>query len=520
MIGMTLAPVFGWNQSGWNVDLLWEYNRGEDRFSGSWSYQAPDGTEYALLGTKSGTAIYRLAEPFAEVGFIPGPVSNWREITVVGQQGYVVTEGSGTGEGMQVIDLSPLPGEPVLLTTYTATFTTGHIIQRDIYSEIPRVYVCGTTPTNGVHILDVSNPADPVQIGEYQPGYYIHDCHVRGNRLYGAAFYNKTLDIVDITDPANPELITTLPDPGTNTHSCSTTPDENFLFLADEADGYPGRLFDISDLDNITQVAQYSANATSLVHNPYIAGDLAILSHNTEGLRIVDIADPSLPVEVGYFDTYDGVSGGFKGLWSACPYFPSGKIIGGDRTRGLLVWEFSGQRAARFYGSVRDSISGAPLPDATVMFESPVELLTLNQNAQFKKGLLPGDFILTASAEGYISKTVLFSLAAQGNLTLDVELVPENWTSATTEAFKDGNSCRIFPNLFSEQLFVKCEPNAEEWDIRIFDARGSLCYSGDISAETKLNIYTNGWLSGIYYCELISKNGKRHEVFKLVCHHP
>ncbi|MBK7335171.1 MAG: choice-of-anchor B family protein [Saprospirales bacterium] len=250
------------------MELLWEYNRGDERYSGSWCYAAPDGQEYALLGAKTGTAIYRLEEPFSELGFIPGPVSNWREITVVGHQAYVVTEGTGMGQGMQVIDLTPLPGSPTLLTTYSATFTRGHIIQRDIYSESPRVYVCGTTSTEGVHILDVSNPAQPVEIGVYQPGYYIHDCHVRGDRLYGAANNQQTLDIVDISDPANPELITTLPDPGLNTHSCSTTPDENYLFLADEADGQPGRIFDISNLDNIHQVAMYTANSASLVHNP------------------------------------------------------------------------------------------------------------------------------------------------------------------------------------------------------------------------------------------------------------
>ena len=115
------------------------------------------------------------------------------------------------------------------------------------------------------------------------------------------------------------------------------------------------------------EVATYTANEASLVHNPYVRGDFCFLSHNTEGLRVLDITDPEVPVEVAYYDTYDGPSGGFKGLWSACPYFPSGKIIGGDRTEGLFVWTFNETYGARIYGTVVDSVSQEPIFASNVM---------------------------------------------------------------------------------------------------------------------------------------------------------
>lgn len=495
-------------QESWNVELIWEYNRGDIRYSGSWSYEAPDGTEYALLGARTGTAVYRLEEPFEEVGFVPGPASNWREITVVGHHAYVVTEGSGAGEGMQVIDLGLLPDSVYLLSTYTATFTTGHIIQRDIYSEAPRVYVCGTTPVGGVHILDVSNPAQPVEIGGYQPGYYIHDCHVRGNRLYAAAFYDKTLDIVDISAPANPLLLTTLPDPGTNTHSCSTSPDEQFLFLADEADGYPGRLFDISDLGNIQQVATYTANPLSLVHNPYIAGDLAFLSHNTEGLRVVDIADPALPVEIGYFDTYAGDSGGFKGLWSACPYFSSGKIIGGDRTRGLMVWAFTGPRAARVYGMVRDSLTGAPLADALVILQPQEDTLAIAADGSFAKGLIPGSYTLQTLRQGYWPKLTPISLAEQENLYIDIDLAPETGTQTWENPTGEENNCRVYPSLFSNVIHVEGDPQ----DFLIVDIQGHIIHGG----RTPSVVQTASWPVGAYVFHLFTEKGELSGSMKLM----
>ena len=304
-------------QNTLNIDLFGQYNRGDGRASGSWFYVAPDGTEYAVLGAQTGTSIIKIDDPndIREVGFVPGYPSNWREVTVVGDHAYVVTEGSGAPHyGMQVIGLSQLPDTAFLTANYSETFGRGHIIQKDIFSEAPFVYVCGTQTTSGVHILDVSDPANPIQAGLYQPGYYIHDCHVRDTLLFAAAFYNGTIDIVSIADKSNPRLIASIDDPGGNTHSFSTTEQMDYLFVADELDGLPGRIFNIEELDNPRQVSIWTANSASLVHNPYILGDYAFISHNTEGLRVVDIADPAVPVEVGFYDTYSGPSGGFQGL--------------------------------------------------------------------------------------------------------------------------------------------------------------------------------------------------------------
>ena len=226
-------------QDNLNVSLYAQYNRGDGRASGCWYYAAPDGKEYAILGAQTGTAIIRIDGPnnLEEVGFVPGYSSNWREVTVVGQQAYVVTEGSGSPHyGMQVIELGQLPDTAFLLNSYSATFGRGHIIQKDIFEEAPFVYVCGTSTTQGVHIIDVSNPAAPQQVGLYQPGYYIHDCHVRGDLLFAAAFYEGTVDIVDISDKSNPTLLYRLDDPAGKTHSVSTTEDMQYLFLADEQD--------------------------------------------------------------------------------------------------------------------------------------------------------------------------------------------------------------------------------------------------------------------------------------------
>ena len=118
-----------------NVELFGQFHRGDIRYSGSWAYIDSSGNEYALLGTRTGVAAYTIDNQLEinEVGFISGPESNWREITVIGDYAYVTTEGGSDTTGMQVIDLQYLPDSLKLLTTYSESFTRGHILQRNVY---------------------------------------------------------------------------------------------------------------------------------------------------------------------------------------------------------------------------------------------------------------------------------------------------------------------------------------------------------------------------------------------------
>ncbi len=47
-----------------------------------WGYAAPDGTEYALVGTRTGLSIVTLADPEnpQELFFFPGTETTWRDI--------------------------------------------------------------------------------------------------------------------------------------------------------------------------------------------------------------------------------------------------------------------------------------------------------------------------------------------------------------------------------------------------------------------------------------------------------
>ncbi len=492
-------------QQALNVTLFDQYHRGDERYSGSWAYIAPNGSEYALLGAKTGTAIYTIDNaPIQEVAFIPGPSSNWREITVVGQHAYVTTEGSGTGEGMQVIDLSELPNSASLLTTYSETFTRGHIIQRDVYSDEPYVYVNGTSSTSGIHIMDISDPANPVEVGLYQPGYYIHDCHVKGDRIYAAAFYEGTIDIIDISDKSTPTLLAQIEDPGGNTHSSWLTEDNRYLFVCDELDGLPARIFNVEDINNPFQVATYTANSESLVHNPYIRGNLAIISHNTEGLRIVDLSDPTIPVEVGYYDTYDGPSGGFSGLWSACPFFPSGKIIGGNREDGLYVWIIDDAETGRFYGKVVDSLTNLPIFNAQIVIPEKSDTLITFFDGEFKGGYLPSSFTLEITADDYLPKTISVDLQAGDSLYFEVQLTKPEVVS--TQTVPGNSNFKLYPNPAKDVIWI--EGIKHGGILEVYDALGKRVKVLALNVADIQEFKLDGLNAGEYFYRFEGNDGK------------
>lgn len=449
-----------------NIELLYEYNRGEQRYSGSWIHTDDIGNEYALLGAYGGTAIYLLGNTEAtEVAYIPGPGANWREITVINDHAYVVTEGTGEGQGLQVIDLTALPNNASLVNTIDNHFQRAHIIQKNIFDDTPYIYVCGTNTTSGVHIFNCSNPQSPVQVGVFNEGYYVHDVHIRDTLMFTAAIYDDFVDIVSIADPSNPIVLSGFDDPGTFTHSFSTSPDLKYLFLADEKDGYPMRTYNIEDIYDPEEVNTYSANLQSLVHNPYTNGIFTIISHNSEGLRILDTRDPELILEVGFYDTYLGESGGFNGLWSACPYLPSGRIIGADRTRGLMVWDFNNTEAARIYGTIINSATQELIPNASIKISEPDTMLT--DNGQFKWVNAGGNFVGLVEAEGFnpIEVELIMSPGDSTNLTISLDPI------VNTEVIQK-ESIVVYPNpSFNKKIIINFP--ADSHILNIYSTNGT-----------------------------------------------
>ncbi|MBI5916849.1 MAG: choice-of-anchor B family protein [Bacteroidetes bacterium] len=401
-----------------------------------WGYTAPDGTEYALVGLRSGVSIVSLADPAnpAELQFIPGGQSAWRDLKTWGHFAYVTTDQPGTKEGLLVIDLGGLPGnvtwanwQPVLPGQTDSLFTC-HNLWID---ENGFCYLSGCDQNSGgVIMVDVFSQPGLPQFVSYNAPVYAHDCYALNNLLYTAEIYEGQFSVFDVTDKQNPVLLATQPTPFQFCHNVWATADGKTLFTTDERANAPTAAFDISDLGNIRLLDEFrplaTLNTSVIPHNAHVLGNHVVISNYTDGCVIVDATRPDNLIEVESYDTNTDFTDGFHGCWGAYPFFPSGLIAATDIENGLFIFNPTYPRASYLEGNVTDASSGTPIADAGVEIQSADANFAVSSFAgKYKTGQASeGTFDVLFRAKGYFDLTTQATLS-EGEVTiLDVEMVP------------------------------------------------------------------------------------------------
>ena len=325
-----------------NVELLGTLNTqpGFD-YSDIWGYSA-NGREYALMGITNGTSIIDVTNPAlpVQVDVIPGPPAppyEWRDIKTHLNYAYIISEGTGSGSGVQIVDLSYLPDSASWVDTYNATFTSSH----NIFIADGYAYVVGTS-SGGMHILDLSDPVNPVQKSYYSASGYIHDVYVWNDTAYVSSA--NTYDLVDVTNKSNPQLISvsaTLP--SIYAHSGWLTENKRYFIACEEFNVRDITVWDLQDRSTWDLVVPtWQMPGSSPVHNVFVLGDYAHISYYKDGYVVLDISDPTDPQFAGQYDTYPSSGGGtYNGAWGVYPYLPSGNIIVSDMETGLYILKFT-----------------------------------------------------------------------------------------------------------------------------------------------------------------------------------
>ena len=353
---MTIVAISHERGRAQSVTLIDTLNRAHGlsgqntKYSSCWGWVSPDGREYAMIGTFTGTSIIDLnVSPIREIGFVPGNNATYcyREIKTYHQYAYVVSEG---GRGVQILNLSRLPDTSGLLVrefNYTLSgksIITSHTVAlADGY-----LYLNGSNnwSPGGIVIFSLRNdPTNPQYVASYEPQ-YVHDSYIRNDTLYAAAINSGGgLYVVDIHDKANPIQLAKISYTGNTTHHAWASISGRYAMTADETSGGHLKIWDLQNLGSgppFTPAAQYTASPSDIIHNVHGRGNYAYASYYTAGMRVVDVHDPANPIEAGFYDTYPGSSGGYAGCWGVYPYFFSGKWIGSDMQTGLYVCRFSG----------------------------------------------------------------------------------------------------------------------------------------------------------------------------------
>jgi len=392
----------------------------EERASDIWGYVDDNtGVEYAIIGLFNGISIIDVSTDPAnpvEVSFIPGPSTIWRDIKTYSNYAFVINQ---TDQGLQIIDLSD-PENAFEVTSYTDAFESAH----NLYIDAGFAYVVGTNTSNGgITILDLADPEAPSLVGTWSST-YIHDVFVRNNTAYAAAIgEGGSVYILDVTDKSSISQIAHISYPDGFSHNTWTSDDGQYLYTTDELSNGPLRVWDISDLNNISQVGEYRALSNTFIHNILIKNSFGFISYYVNGLRIVDLSDPSLPVEVGFYDTFLGPdNAGFDGYWGIYPFAPSGNLYMSDFNSGFYLVAFDSVEAGELNGTVTDVITGLPIPEAEIHFLEANKFVTTNEGGEYIFNSAEGEHRLIATANGYLQSDTLLATLSPGGTTFDLSL--------------------------------------------------------------------------------------------------
>ena len=352
---------------GFNADVVAHRNHA---YLGSWGAFEDETVDFC---PSQGVRVFSLHDPsnptwvstFADEVSEPDLQGTWTEKVIVkhvntqwfnGDLAAVSIQNCADGafRGFGMWDVSD-PADPQRLALYSAPNTGGsHEIWLEkkgnkayVYTAIP-FSEFDTSPDGGLtpgqadfRIVDVSNPANPTDIGEWGawaklgvfPFFldangvfrvnFVHSVRGEGTTAY-LSYWDLGTVILDVSDPTDPAFIgrtTYAANEEGNAHSSWTAMGGNLLIQADEdfdpapdpaletSWGYP-RFFDIGDPANPVQLSTFKLPTTSQfppplgffsVHDPRVRGSRAYLSWYSEGVAVVDISQPGNPQLLAQF---------------------------------------------------------------------------------------------------------------------------------------------------------------------------------------------------------------------------
>ncbi len=491
-------------------------------------YVDSQGNEYAIIGADKGAFIVDVTIPSNpdSVFFISGTNSWWRGVEVYNNYAYITSQSTG---GLMIIDLSSLPFNTNLTVSYFTGVTYSFQIAHELFIDENGIcYIFGSNYGNGGAImLDLSaSPTNPVELGVFDQ-HYLHDGMVRGDTLWGAAIYQGYFSVIDVSNKSSPVLIATHNTPAAVTHNCWISDDGKTLFTTDKTSGGYIISFDVSDLNNITELNKIRSNpgSGSVPYNTTVFGHFLVNSFHKDGVTIVDATHPENMVEVGNYDTYPSGSGdGFTGCQGVYSFLPSGNIIATDMENGLFVLNPVFIRACYLEGLITKLGSGNPVYNVNVEILSSSALTSSNLSGNYKTGIVDsGTYSVQYSKAGYFTKIVTGVNLSHGiTTTLNVEMIDSASIGINETYENEYNFIKNYPNPFSESTTIGYLLSEQsEVTITIYNPLGErvneLVKQSKPAGKHEALWNAKDFSPGIYFYEIraVNENGTFRQVNKI-----
>lgn len=200
--------------------------------------------------------------------------------------------GEGEGEGLALVgQLNDPTWGPGYTFNVRVEGTLAYLIRQD-----------------GLHIIETADPAHPTELGHYkrpQAG-YSNDVKLvdAGARRY-ALIADYPIDVVDVTDPANPQLAAQIPEEA-HTLAVEHRDGKVYAYLGDYDASCP--IYDVTDPTHPAKLGSFHAGGM-LVHDLSVDSGIAYLNAWDAGFQVVDYTNPAAPV--------------LRGTWAPTPTLTS-----------------------------------------------------------------------------------------------------------------------------------------------------------------------------------------------------
>jgi hypothetical protein len=208
-----------------------------------------------------------------------------------------------------------------------------HLIVRGgrVYALVAVPYAEYYEDAGDFRLVDITDPRNPVQVSAWGATLDGGIRPLSGQTFFGhsvavnaagttaiVSYWDAGAIFLDITDPTRPIYRgRTTYATGGATHSATLFANETLLLTTDEYSGPRGgrwgglRVWDVRNQGTPTQQAEFlTPNAASgrpgaafqyTIHNPVVVGTTAYLSWYADGVRVLDLANPAAPREIGSY---------------------------------------------------------------------------------------------------------------------------------------------------------------------------------------------------------------------------
>ena len=137
------------------------------------------------------------------------------------------------------------------------------------------------------------------QLGRLDTDSNIHDVILLNEERYGISISDRSLDLIDITDPSNVSVLSSVSVDSGDAKTGTISSDETKLFLASSDAGL--QIYDISEPTNIALLGAYDTPGSALGVTLSKDEKTAFVTDSNSELQIIDVSDPSNPTLLSTF---------------------------------------------------------------------------------------------------------------------------------------------------------------------------------------------------------------------------